>query len=296
VKGVRALHEPPRCTAVTDLVDTGEGESAVSVLMTPIHCAVRAEDFEGNDGKGRFVLLPGSRDRARVIAERLHDRTTREHPRGHDWHMGVWLHEGRRVDVGVISTGMGCPSIDLIVTELIAVGAKVLLRVGTSGSLQRHVKTGDVVVATAAVRDEATSDNYLPREIPALAAWPLLLAAKAAADKRGARGQVHFGPVHTKDSLYARELGLGPRAKENAEYQRLLSQAGILASEMECAHLFVLAQLGPLAQGTSCALAGALLAVIGDHDQPFADTPLAGRAVEDAIDLAFAVFGELAAG
>jgi uridine phosphorylase len=129
--------------------------------MTPIHCAVRAEDFEGNGGKGRFILLPGSRERAAKIAERFEQRVTREHPRGHDWHMGVFRSGSQSLDVGVISTGMGCPSIDLIVTELVALGARVLLRVGTSGSLQVGVKTGDVVVATAAVRDETTSDNYV---------------------------------------------------------------------------------------------------------------------------------------
>lgn len=262
--------------------------------VTPIHCAVEPQDFEGNGGKGRFVLLPGSRDRARLIAERFEQRTTREHPRGHDWHAGVCTVDGQRLDVGVISTGMGCPSIDLIVTELIAQGARVLMRVGTSGSLQPQVKTGDVVVATAAVRDEATSDNYLPREFPALASWPLLLAAQQAQASAPARGNVYFGQVHTKDSLYAREMGLGPKTTEHAQYQRWLSQAGVLVSEMECAHLFVLAQLGVLAKATQPVHAGAVLAVIGDHDKPFVESPRAAEAVQDAIDLAFGTFAVFA--
>jgi uridine phosphorylase len=123
--------------------------------------------------------------------------------------------------------------------------------------------------------------------------WPLLLAAKAAADAHSLRGRVHFGAVHTKDSLYARELGRGPRAAEHAQYQRWLSQAGVLASEMECAHLFVLAQLGAGALGTASAMAGAVLAVIGDHDQPFVEGPRGDEAVEDAIELAFGVFAAL---
>jgi uridine phosphorylase len=181
---------------------------------------------------------------------------------------------------------MGCPSVDLIVTELIALGVRAMMRVGTSGSLQPFVRTGDVVVATAAVRDQATSDAYLPREFPALAAWPILLAAKRARTRCQSRGTVHFGPVHTKDSLYARELGRGPLAQEHVRYNALLTQAGILASEMECAHLFVLAQLGADASGKLPVMAGAALAVIGDLDQPFKESEQAEQAIEDAIELA----------
>jgi uridine phosphorylase len=262
-------------------------------MFTPIHLNAAPSDFLGNAGRGRFLLLPGSSDRARRIASAFKDRRTLAHPRGHDLHLGVIERQGVELDVGVISTGMGCPSVDLIVTELIALGARVMLRVGTSGSLQPDVHTGDVVVATCAVRDEATSDHYLPREFPAVASWPLLLATQAAVRSSGCKGGVHFGPVHTKDSLYAREFGFGPRAAEHAQYTRWLAQAGVMATEMECAHLFVLAQLGPLAEGKQRVMAGGVLAVIGEHDQPFTDSPRAAEAVEDAIELAFGTFVEL---
>lgn len=260
--------------------------------MKPIHLDAQPADFEGNDGKGRFLLLPGSRDRAEKIASLFHNVRVNRHPRGHDLHLGCFTHAGKQMDVGVVSTGMGCPSLDLIVSELIALGAKVLLRVGTSGSLQPHVKTGDVVVATAAVRDEATSDHYLPREFPALAAWSLVLAIQRASEKLSLRGTVHFGPVHTKDSLYARELGWGPLAAEHKRYSALLTSAGVLASEMECAHLFVLGQLGAEAVGMPV-LSGGVVAVIGDHDTAFRHVPEAQMAVDDAIALALASLGEL---
>lgn len=265
-------------------------------MFEPLHINAAAEDFEGNDGRGRFLLLPGSRDRAASIARHFSDVRCKAHPRGHDLHLGLLDRQGKSLDVGVISTGMGCPSVDLIVSELIALGAKVLLRVGTSGSLQRHVHTGDVVVATAAVRDEGTSDAYLPREFPALASWPMLLATQRAAAQAGPdrrRGAVHFGPVHTKDSLHAREFGWGPKNEEHRQYQAYLAAAGVLASEMECAHLFVLAQLGPLAQAKSSVLAGGLVAVIGEHDAPFSQSPRVAEAVEDTIELAFDTLVEL---
>ncbi len=261
--------------------------------MKPIHIEAAPEDFEGNAGRGRFLLLPGSRSRALKIAERFEDVQTKAHPRGHDLHLGTLSRRGVKLDVGVISSGMGCPSIDLIVTELIGLGAKVLLRVGTSGSLQDRIKTGDVVVATAAVRDESASDDYLPREIPALAAWPLVVAALRASSQAELRGAVHFGAVHTKDTLYGRELGFGPLKAEHERYNQLLTQAGVLASEMECAHLFVLGQLGKDAAGHSPVLTGGVVAVIGDHDQPFKESPRAAEAVEDAIELALDTFVEL---
>ncbi len=266
-------------------------------MFEPLHINAAAEDFEGNDGRGRFLLLPGSRDRAASIAQHFSASHCKAHPRGHDLHLGRLERGGRAIDVGVISTGMGCPSVDLIVSELIALGAKVLLRVGTSGSLQRHVHTGDVVVATGAVRDEATSDAYLPREFPALASWPMLLAIQRALASREAehrRAAVHFGPVHTKDSLHAREFGWGPKGQEHRQYQAQLAAAGVLASEMECAHLFVLAQLGAQARAQSPVMAGGLLAVIGEHDAPFSDSPRVAEAVEDMIALAFDTFVELA--
>ncbi len=261
----------------------------------PIHLSAAPGDFEGNGGRGRFVLLPGSRHRALQLAEHFEARRTQEHPRGHDLHLGILRRGGVSLDVATVSTGMGCPSIDLIATELIELGARVLLRVGTSGSLQPDVHTGDVVVATAAVRDEAASDDYIPREFPALASWPLLLSCQAAVQRCLLRGRAHFGPVHTKDTLYARELGYGPSAARHLEYNRLLARAGVLASEMECAHLFVLAQLGSVALGTPRGgiLAGAVLAVIGEHDQPFVRTDAAQHAEEDAIALALDTLVEL---
>ncbi|MEN9579171.1 MAG: hypothetical protein RJA70_2180 [Pseudomonadota bacterium] len=261
--------------------------------MTPIHINAAHDDFEGNGGRGRYLLLPGSRSRAAKIAEQFSDVSIKQHSRGHDLYTGTISRDGMTLDVGVIATGMGCPSIDLIVTELIGLGAKVLLRVGTSGSLQKHVKTGDVVVATAAVRDEGASDNYLPREIPALAAWPLVVASLAASQQAKLNGRVHFGAVHTKDTLYGREFKWGPLHEEHARYNKLLTLSGVLASEMECAHLFVLGQLGKQAAGEVPVLAGGVLAVIGDHDEPFKDSPLAALAVDDAIELAFGTFAEL---
>jgi uridine phosphorylase len=257
------------------------------MAFRPLHITAEEADFVGNQGKGRYWLLPGSRSRAAAIAKQFQNPACKTHGRGHDLHTGVLVRDGVTLDVGVISTGMGCPSVDLIVTELIGLGATTLIRVGTCGSLQPSIHTGDIVAVTGAVRDEGTSRQYLPIEFPALPSFDVVRAMNTArGDAKWKGTNVHFGSVHTKDSLYAREMGFGPLGEQHQAYQKLLTQAGVAASEMECAHLFVLGALGPRAEAKTRVHTGAVLAVIGDHDDPFKESPKAATAVDAAIEFA----------
>ncbi|MNY11121.1 Uridine phosphorylase [compost metagenome] len=196
---------------------------------------------------------------------------------------------------------MGCASIDIIVNELCQLGAKRFVRVGTAGSLQpANIRAGSLVVATASVRDEATSRRYVPIEVPAVASLEVVLAAKRAAAALGLASSTHFGTVHCKDSLFAREFGAGPLHEENHAYMKVLSAAGVLASEMETAQLFVLAslynhQLRQQGEGHAHqVLAGAVLGVVGD-DRPFATPEEERRAVDGSVDLVLETVRQLAA-
>jgi uridine phosphorylase len=268
--------------------------------FVPHHLNATEDELSGNGGLGRYLFLPGSDARAELISQRFADRKVSKHPRGHNLYTGTVERDGQTFEVGSISTGMGCPSLDIVVNELFALGGRRFLRVGTSGSLQpERVKTGDVVVATASVRDEHTSRNYVPVEVPAVASLEFTLAAKRAVDALGLGGHAHFGTVHCKDSLFAREFGQGPMASMNREYMSLLEGAGTLASEMESSQLFVLAavfnqRLAGEGTGPRCrALAGTVLAVIGD-DSPFARDVAAKDAVKEAIDLSLETVIQLA--
>jgi uridine phosphorylase len=79
----------------------------------------------------------------------------------------------------------------------------------------------------------------------------------------------YLGTVHSKASLYARELGTGPRQQENRRFMEQLADCGVLASEMECSILFTLASVFSQqlrAQGFPERVeAGALLSIIGDR-------------------------------
>lgn len=231
------------------------------------HLQIDDSHLAGNAGIGRYILLPGSVGRAERLAERLSGATRHTNRRRLD----VFLGRLGEVDVAVIPTGMGCPSVDIVVGELLTLGARRLLRVGTSGSLQPQVRIGDLVIASAAVRDEAASDAYTDREYPAVGCPVFVGALADAALAAGLGSRVHVGIVHSKDSFFGREFGHGPDGERNRAYMERLHRAGVLASEMEAAHLFVLGSVARAGHTDVIAWRGAaapvrcaaLLAVIG---------------------------------
>lgn len=240
-------------------------------MSTAHHLQIGPEHVAGNGGVGRIFLVPGSPARARMIGEQLAGHEVHENPRHHDVHLGHLDVDGRRVDVGSVSSGMGCPSLGIIVSELIELGVRRLARVGSSGSLQPHrVRIGDLVIATGAVRDEGASDAFCPRDVPAVAHSDWVRALRQAAVALGYADHTFAGLVHSKDSLYGREFPSGPQAEENARYMQVLERMGVLASEMETSHLFVLAAASghdprPISVAAADVVkAGAVVAVISD--------------------------------
>ena len=234
------------------------------------HINVSRADIQGNNGLGRYFFLTGSDERARQIAEFFHQRYEKPHPRQHNMYAGqIYGLDGESVDVAAISTGMGGPSADIIINELAMLGAKRWLRVGTAGTLHPQVvKGGDLVVATGAVRDDKASWDYIYPEFPAMASFQYVQAAQLAHTKQDAT--VHFGVVHSKSSLFARQYQFS-LLKENNDYMQAIKQAGAIVSEMECAQLFTLAPIlnaryYDVFNSINTIKCGAVLAVIGDEN------------------------------
>lgn len=211
--------------------------------FVPHHINASVEDLAGNNGIGRYILLPGSDGRAQDISRHFDNLTVKSHPRGHNLYLGSITHEGKKIDIASIASGMGCPSMEIILHELFQLGGKRFLRVGTAGSLQSDlVKLGSIVNAQASVRDEHTTTDYVPITAPAVASFEFILAISLAA-KKLIEPRLHTGTVHCKSSFYAREFGAGPKSGENKAYIDLLKQCGILATEMETSALFIQSQL-----------------------------------------------------
>jgi len=250
------------------------------------HLQITKEDAAGNGGLGRYFLIPGSPSRAKMIAE-LFDEQDRAiiTPRHNDTYLGrVRGDDGSSIDVAATSSGMGVGSTEIIAMELIQAGARRLIRVGTSGAVAYdRVKVGSYIIATGAVRDEMASRHYAVVEYPAVAHPDTVLALERAAFALGLQDRTFKGVIHTKASLYARAVFLGPMSEENQAYKAHLIKAGVLSSEMEAATLFVvgntMSELQSIAEersGTPGAIkTGTVLGIIGGKDDWAGDEEIA---------------------
>lgn len=202
------------------------------ILLGPQHLA-------GNGGLGRYVFLPGDRSRAAAIATAFTEHEVVENPRGLTAHLGRLTLGGATVDALSISSGMGTASTEIVLHELIAAGARRIVRVGSCGTLDPNLRPGQVAILSGAVRDELASRHIAPVEFPAVSHPAAVQSMVEGARAAGLAEEAFLGIGHTKASLYAREFGHGPRGAENKAYGHLLSRCGAIASDMEAAMLFI---------------------------------------------------------
>lgn len=184
----------------------------------------------------KYAILPGDPGRVEAIAARLES----PHFLAQNREYTSWLGTLCGRPVLVMSTGMGGPSTAIAVEELVQTGVHTFIRVGTCGGINLDVQSGDIVVATGAIRFEHTSCEYAPIEYPAVANLDIAIALRQASLAMGKR--THTGVVQCKDAFY----GQHSPAKMPVSYELLQKweawkRLGVLASEMESAALFVVA-------------------------------------------------------
>ena len=189
------------------------------------------------------VLVVGDPARADLVASRLDD--TRQLAHNREYVTLVGRHRGEVI--GVVSHGVGGAGATICFEELCRSGARRLIRAGTAGGMQPHVREGSLVVARGAVRNEGVTTELVPLGFPALADPDAVIGLRAAAVEGGR--QVIEGVVLSSGVFYPHDV-LG---SDLALWQR----AGVVAVEMECAALFITAAL----HGVS---AGAILAIDGN--------------------------------
>ena len=204
---------------------------------------------------GRYCILPGDPGRCEEIA-RYFDRPAHvQSNREFTTYTGTLLGE----QVSVVSTGIGGPSAAIAMEELCNLGADTFVRVGTCGGIALEVQSGDVVVATGAVRMEGTSREYAPIEFPAVPHYQVLTALVQAAQDLGKPWKA--GVVQCKDSFYGQHSpGRMPVSYELEEKWEAWKRLGVLASEMESAALFTVAA----ARGVRC---GSVFHVIWNQER-----------------------------
>lgn len=190
----------------------------------------------GKDDVGQYVLLPGDPKRCALIAKYFDNPALVGDSREFVTYTGYL----NGVKVSVTSTGIGGPSAAIAMEELVACGANTFIRVGTCGGMQEEVKSGDIVIATSAIRFEGTTKEYAPMEYPAVASLDVTNALVDSAKKLNQAH--HSGVVQCKDAFYGQHR---PESLPNSlELQRKWDawiKLGCLASEMESAALFIVA-------------------------------------------------------
>lgn len=215
------------------------------------------------------VLVCGDPKRAARIASYWEEAQELAYHREYRLFRGVW----RGMAVAACSHGVGAAGAAVAFEELIRAGARRIIRVGTAGSLQRHITDGDLVVATAAVREDGLTPQLVPLPFPAVADRRAVAALEAASRKLSI--PVHVGPVLTVAAFYPGLLGLP---------NRLYSDAGVLAVEMEVAALFVVASLRGVGAGAVVAIDGMAIEFDAHAYDPHRER--VARAVDQAIELA----------
>lgn len=225
-----------------------------------------------------YAIVCGDPFRAEVIASRLTD--SRELAFAREYRTFVGTFEG--VKLAVVSHGVGSPGAAVCFEELAKAGVKTIIRVGTAGSLSGSYKAGDLVVSTAAVREEGLTHQLVPAGFPAVADSAVTEALAAAARASGAPGAVGKGVTMTIDALFSGVVEL-----PHETYRK----AGVLAVEMEIAALYVIAMLRGMRAGAIVALDGDSTAVDEGYD-PHRD--IVGEAVEAEITAALRAIAALA--
>jgi len=193
------------------------------------------------------AVVVGDPERAKFIAGMLEGAKLVNEHRGLLTYTGEW----KGTPVTVATHGMGGPGAAIVFEELIELGAKILVRYGTTGGIRRGVKVGDYIVPVAAyyyhggLYTEYFGD-LSPAPAPSLdVAWRLYIVA----GEKGVRAWPY--PVVSSDAFYA----------ENKSLVERWASYGPVSVEMECATLFSIGWLRRVKTG-------ALLLVNGSHVEP----------------------------
>jgi len=187
------------------------------------------------------VLVPGDPGRVELFAEQMDEAWKVAEKREYITYTG----KKDGVLISCTSCGIGPSPTAIGVEELIRVGAKNIIRMGTCGALQPFMKAGDMIIATGAVRGERCTEEFVSIDYPAIADYRIVRASIDACERLGLT--YHLGLVRTHDAFYLES----PWAF--GDYQARLHKLvdlGVLAVENESSTIFVIASMQGVRAGT----------------------------------------------
>ena len=236
--------------------------------MPQIHLRAEEGDY------APLVLLPGDPNRARRISERFDAGSVRQV----NEHRALYGYTGtyQGTPVSVQTSGMGTPSLSIVVEELLRLGAKQLIRVGTCGGIGRGIRTGDLVIATAACPTDGATSTYLHGEGYAPAAdFALTRALVEAAEGAGIAART--GLVASVDVFY----------NPDDDYAQRWRDRGVLAFEMEASALFYLAARSDVQAACALTVSDVLSEEV-TTEESYLPLDELDRAIDRMIDVALA--------
>jgi DeoD family purine-nucleoside phosphorylase len=238
--------------------------------MPQIHLHAEPGDY------APLVLLPGDPARATAIASRFDGGLASARQvntnRGLLGYTGTI--DGRSISVQ--TTGMGAPSIALVAEELLRLGARQLIRVGTTGALRSDIQLGSIVIATASSPTDGATQTFMGGKPYAPAAdFALTRALVESAERLGVPFRV--GPIATIDVF--------SHYHPDPNFVAPWRNAGVLAVEMEASALFYLAA----ARGAQAACMGVVVDIDSgeaNQEHTYLSTDQLNAAVDRMIDVA----------
>ncbi|MFW6273695.1 MAG: nucleoside phosphorylase [Halanaerobium sp.] len=215
------------------------------------------------------ALVCGDPGRADQIASFLSEPEEISYNREYKLLNGLY----NKIPISVLSHGVGGPGAGVAFKELIKGGAEEIIRVGTAGSLSRDIKDGDLVIASAAVRNDGLTEQLVDLAYPAVADWELVAKLNRTAEDLEIKTST--GIVSTIAAFY-------PELEELSN--NYFSQAEAIAVEMEVSALFVIASLNNIKAAAVLAIDGMAIDFDADNYDPHREK--VSQAVEKEIVLA----------
>src|SRR5579884_215358 len=230
-------------------------------MVSPQH--IKAKEGE----VAKRVIVSGDPARVRQLSSQLDNSRLVNENRGFLTYTGRYKGE----EFTVACHGVGAPSAAVVIEELIMLGAKAIVRLGSCGGLLKEMKIGDLIIPTGAAYISGTLHQYLRGEH--ISPVPDFELTRQLVDTSSELGIKHFvGPVFSSDAFHA----------EDSDFVAKWTGRGYIAVEMECATLFGLAMIRGIKAGSLLLVSDNLAEM-----QPMVDAEGLKRHVEVSSRVAF---------
>ena len=192
---------------------------------------------------GEYVLLPGDPARSDRVAKYLDDAQLMANHREHRTFTGTY----KGVRISVTSTGMGCPSAAIAAEELANIGAKSLIRIGSTAALKDDISIGDLIITLGAMKEEGTSKFYVPDQFPAIPDLYLTYELINTAKEMAGDSKVFTGITASGDAFYA-----------SNDWEKSMINIGVTNCDMEASAIFTVSHVRGIKAATICGVSANL--------------------------------------